>query len=142
MQRGWEFASSIIGANASSEAAHMYVAQVEKAIQELKSNLQKISTGYTDEQLGGFAAEAWHAGTFNVKAAAAGSKSVATAGQPGTNGVLARNNYASVDVRVTKADGSTIDYSSKYDSNYKSTAKEQSRPNPNSNSGRMRRLTN
>lgn len=133
MQRGWEFASNIIGANASSEAAHIYVAKVEKAIEELRTNLEKISAGYTDEQLGGFAAEAWHAGTFNVNAAVGGSKSVAEAGQPGTNGALARNNYASVDVRVTKADGSTIDYGLKYDSNYKSTAKEQSRPNPDSN---------
>ena len=132
MQRGWEFASNVIGANMASESAHIYVEKVEKAIEELRTNLLKISTGYTDEQLGGFAAEAWHAGTFNVNAAAAGSKSIATAGQPGTNGALARNNYASVDVRVTKADGSTIDYSLKYDSNYKSTAKEQSRPNTNS----------
>ena len=129
-ERGWVFASQVLGANMSTQAASAYVAQVNAAIENLQNDLMSISTGLTDARMGGFAAEAWHAGTFNVNAAAAGSGSSAIAGKPGTDNALGRNNYGSVDVRVTTADGTTIDYGSKYDKNFKVTAKEQATPNP------------
>lgn len=134
IERGWEFAAKIVGADMSARSAHSYVAKVEEAIEQCRRNMMQVSTGYTDEQLGGFLAEEWFAGTFNVNAAAAGSASKAVAGRPGTDSVLGRNNYGSVDVRVTKADGTFVDYSSKFDQNYKITAKEQSTPNPNTGS--------
>ena len=133
VERGWEFSAKLVGSDISAQTAKAYVGRIEKAIEALRSDLSSISTGWDDARLGGFAAESWHAGTFNIDAAAAGSRSVATAGKPGTTGALGRNNYASVDVQVQTGDGRTIDYGSKYDKNFKLTAKEQSTPNPDTN---------
>ena len=147
MEQGWKFASQTTAANVATVGNAQYanrVTQVGNAIDELYNNLMSLKSNQSDSVLGGFAAEEWHAGTFNVNAKAAGSSNVAYAGKPGTNGELGRNNYGSVDVRVQSADGTVInDYGSKYMVNAKETAKQQAQPNhdgPGTKYGTQKRL--
>ena len=105
MQKGWEFSTHLIGADVAVQAGSQYVAQVEKAIEDLTLDILKLKSNQSDAVLGGYIAEHWHAGTFNVDAVAAGSISRAT--------TLGSTDYASVDVRIDTG-ASTIDYSSKY----------------------------
>ncbi len=105
MQKGWDFSAHLIGADVAVQAGSQYVAQVEKAIEDLTLDILKLKSNQSDAVLGGYIAEHWHAGTFNVDAVAAGSISRAS--------TLGSTDYASVDVRIDTG-ASTIDYSSKY----------------------------
>lgn len=135
MEQGWTFASKITGASAAVHGGSVYAAQViavQSEIDNLARSLASLKSGASDSSLGGFVAESWHAGTFNINAKASWSTNVAVAGQPGTEGVLGRNNYGSIDVMVQTADGTPInEYGSKYMVNAKETAKSQATPNKN-----------
>lgn len=45
IERGWDFASTMIGASISADSAHAYVAKVEEAIEKLQEDLLHINTG-------------------------------------------------------------------------------------------------
>lgn len=127
--QGWNAGAGMAGAMVRNQVDLAYVQNVQAKIDELYNNLMNLKSNQGDAQLGGFMAEDWHAGTFNINAAVNESKSVAVAGKPDSIGDMARGKLASVDVRVTTAKGENIDYSSKYMVNAKETAKEQARPN-------------
>lgn len=105
MQKGWDFYAHLIGADVSAKVGSQYIAEVEKAIEDLNFDIIQLKSNQSDAALGGYIAEHWHAGTFNVDAVAAGSSSRAS--------TLGSTDYASVDVRVDTGT-SIIDYSSKY----------------------------
>lgn len=126
--QGWSTGAGMAGAMVRNQADLAYVQNVQAKIDELYNNLMNLKSNQGDAQLGGFMAEDWHAGTFNIKAAVNESKSVAVAGKPNSTGDMARWKLGSVDVRVTTAKGENIDYGSKYMVNAKETAKEQARP--------------
>jgi len=129
LEEGWSFASRLAGTNASTNVGASYVESVNDAIERTAESLEQLKSNQSDAVMGGFVAERWHAGSFNVKAVAAGSKNLAVAGEPGTAGALGRNNYGSVDVRIQNSSGEVIkDYGSKYMVNAKETAKSQATP--------------
>jgi len=135
MERGWAFATQIVGGSIAATNSISYanrVAQVQIEIEKLTGNLLALKSNAPDASIGGFAAEAWHEGTFNIGAKTVGSTNVAVTGRPGTEGALGRNNNGSVDIRIQTSNGVPInDYSSKYMVNAKETAKEQARPHRN-----------
>lgn len=101
-QQGWEFSARLAGADAAAHLGSNYVSQVEQAIDQLTADIVKLKSGQTDAVLGGYIAEHWHAGTFNVNAVAAGSSHRAF--------TLESTEYASVDVGTNFGKN----YSSKY----------------------------
>ena len=120
LQRGWEFASRIVGADMAASQARSYVTTVNDAINTLEQSLRDLRSDRTIPSIGGDAAEQWHANTFNIDAVAADSSSKAE--------VLTQERHAkwSTDVRLTKEDGSTEDYGLKYRKYYNQTADDQS----------------
>ncbi len=135
MEQGWAYASQLAGTNASTVIGADYVGKINEAIESTAKSLNELKSNLTDSSMGGFVAERWHAGSYNVRAVASGSKNIAIAGDSGTIGDLGRNNYGSVDVRVQTSEGTIInDYGSKYMVNAKETAKAQAAPSKNANS--------
>ena len=104
VKQGWEFASKIAGADISAHLGSEYIGDVEKAIEELTQQITKLKSNQSDAVLGGYIAEYWHAGTFNVNAVAAGSPHRAWVDE------AARQTYGSVDVATNFGKS----YSSKY----------------------------
>ena len=102
IQKGWEFSARLAGADAAARLGSAYVSQVEQAIDQLTADIVKLKSGQTDAVLGGYIAEHWHAGTFNVNAVAAGSSHRAF--------TLESTEYASVDIGTNFGK----DYSAKY----------------------------
>lgn len=102
IQQGWEFSARLAGADAAARMGSTYVSQVEQAIDQLTADIVKLKSGQTDAVLGGYIAEHWHAGTFNVNAVAAGSSHRAY--------TLGSTEYASVDIGTNFGKN----YSSKY----------------------------
>lgn len=102
IQQGWEFSARLAGADAAARVGGAYVSQVEQAIDQLTAEIVKLKSNQTDAALGGFIAEHWHAGTFNVNAVAAGSSHRAF--------TLESTEYASVDIGTNFGKN----YSSKY----------------------------
>jgi len=104
LQRGWEFASRAAGASAAAQAGSAYVSHVEEAIDQLVKDITALKSDQSDAILGGFLAEYWHAGTFNVDATATGSAHRYNA--------LGSTEYGSVDLRGNFR--GARDYSVKY----------------------------
>ena len=102
IQKGWEFSARLAGADAAARLGSAYVSQVEQAIDQLTADIVRLKSGQTDAVLGGYIAEHWHAGTFNVNAVAAGSSHRAF--------TLGSTEYASVDIGTNFGK----DYSAKY----------------------------
>ena len=114
MQQGWDFYAMHAGTTLAANIGNNYVDEVQKAIDELASNLAKLKSNQTDAVLGGFVAEHWHAGTFNIDAVAAGSKHRAT--------TLDSTEFASVDIDTNFGKS----YSAKYMSDAKASVDAQS----------------
>lgn len=123
-ERGWAFAAQVSGADAAARSASTYVADVEKTITQLSENLAAQKSTAEISAIGGLVAEEWHAGTFNIDAAAGGSKSFAT--------VLKgdRNKKWFSDIQLKSERGDVVNYSSKYMKNASETEKHQSALNP------------
>lgn len=103
VQEGWEFvvesqttiSSSLIGAN--------YVDMVDKAVQQLKNNINaQAGTIQGIGQLKGFIAEYYHADTFNINAVLKGSTSRAF--------IEGSNKHASVDVSTNFGENYSMKY--------------------------------
>lgn len=74
MQRGWDFSARILGSDLSSQYGHTYFEKVNTAISELQNSINTHTyRGQDIAHFKGYVAEEWHAGTFNINAAAAGS---------------------------------------------------------------------
>lgn len=116
VQQGWEFATKIAGADIAAHLGSGYVGEVEEAIAELTRQIVKLKSNQSDAVLGGYIAEYWHAGTFNVNAVAAGSSHRAWVDE------TARQTYGSVDVDTNFGKS----YSSKYMATAEKSAVEQS----------------
>lgn len=134
IEEGWVFASQISGAHSGAYFGSEYVGRINEAIEITAKSLQELKNNQNDAVMGGFVAEKWHAGSFNVRAVAANSDNIAIAGEAGVEGALGRNNYGSVDIRVQAKDGTVInDYGSKYMVNAKESAKAQAMPSHETN---------
>ncbi|MCI6357623.1 MAG: hypothetical protein MR766_03155 [Erysipelotrichaceae bacterium] len=69
-ENGWKVASSMVGAMARNQADFAYVQNVQNEIDKLYNDLMAIKAPTQADNInGGNMAEAYHAGTFNVKAA-------------------------------------------------------------------------
>ncbi len=105
-RKGWQAASSFLGTTVASLGGQVYVDAVAAAIDQLEANVNARVFQYRNSEniasLGGFAAEEWHAGTFNIDAIAKGIKNFANTDKS--------NALGSVDVST----GSGIDASLKY----------------------------
>lgn len=78
MQMGWEFAAQSVSAEIGAQRGAEYVAAVEAAIRQLEKSINEHPyRGQDIAHFQGYVQEAWHAGTFNVNAAAIGSQDVA-----------------------------------------------------------------
>lgn len=115
---GWNKATSFFGTNIAALGGQQYVSAVASAIDDLQATVSFRVQNYqggTIASKAGFAAEEWHAGTFNIDAIARGSsKSARTANS---------NALGSADVSV----GSEISAGLKYYSTAEQSAKAQAR---------------
>lgn len=74
MQRGWEFAIRIMGADTAAHIGQKYVDTVEATVRQLEENINDHQyRNLATKQLQGYMFEEWAAGTFNVNAVASGS---------------------------------------------------------------------
>lgn len=104
VHQGWDFAAKIAGADVAARIGNEYVVEVEQAIEELTRQIVKLKSNQREAVLGGYIAEYWHAGTFNVNAVAAGSSHRAWVDE------AARQAYGSIDIDTNFGKA----YSSKY----------------------------
>ncbi len=78
MQMGWDFAAQSVSAEIGAQRGAEYVAAVEAAIRQLEKSINEHPyRGQDIAHFQGYVQEAWHAGTFNVNAAASGSQDIA-----------------------------------------------------------------
>lgn len=102
-ENGWKVASSMVGAMARNQADFAYVQNVQNEIDKLYNDLMAIKAPTQADNInGGNMAEAYHAGTFNVKAAVQESAHRAER--------LGSTEYGSVDIGTNFGKS----YSSKY----------------------------
>lgn len=121
MQQGWDFATSIMGADIAARMGAEYVGAVEAAIKQLEDNInshqyRNLGIG----QLQGYMLEEWGAGTFNVDAVAADSVDRAA--------VLHSTAKDSVDIQLDSGEA----FSAKSYATAEKTAKAQARFSPES----------
>ncbi len=123
VERGWAFASQVLGVNIPTQATSEYVGRVEAAVSKMADDMTHLNTNKEIPTLGGDLAEYWHADTFNIDAAASNVKSRAE--------VLVQDRPIkySTDIRVTSSDGTTTDYGLKYYKDAIATADQQSKLN-------------
>lgn len=117
-EKGWDKAAEYASTALATARGKEYITAVEDSITKLQNDINAhgvANAERTTASEGGFLAEQWHADTYNVNAAAAGSKSGATA--------LESNDLGSVDVSTTWGE----DYSLKYYRDGKKSAKAQAR---------------
>ncbi len=127
MQRGWEFATSVLGAEIGARMEANYVdrvvPEIEKAIRQLEDRInndphRSLGIG----QLQGFMLEDFAAETFNVDAAAAESTVRAYP--------LGETGKDSVDIELRDGKRIVAQYSAKSYATAEKTAKQQARLNP------------
>lgn len=119
LQQGWDFSTSILGANIAAHATQDYVSAVEAAIKQLEENInnhqyRNLGIG----QLQGYMLEEWSSGTLIVSAVAAGSIDTST--------VLHSTEKNSKDILMKSGDS----YSAKSYSTAAKTSKAQAQVNP------------
>lgn len=107
-RKGWDFYSKLVGSDIVARLGDGYVSKVEEEIEKLVNGLTSIKSNQSDAQLGGFVAEYWHAGTFNINAVAAGSDHRAY--------TLGSTEYGSVDI--------TTNWGKNFSSKYMATAED------------------
>lgn len=113
-QKGYEMTAGFFGATIASLGGQAYVTSVANAIDDLQRNISnRVSSSSTTASNAGNLAEEWHAGTFNIDAAARGSK--INASTPQSNGL------GSHDIELS--DGTNI--GSKYYKTAEESAKQQ-----------------
>ena len=121
IQRGWDFAISILGADAAAYVSndyYDYIEAIESAIKDLEYNINNHPyRNINIDQLQGYMLEEWAAGTLNTNAAGAHSLDFAE--------VMHLNGKDSVDIHL----GSGADYSAKSYGTAEKTAVQQARVN-------------
>lgn len=113
---GWNFMINQMETSAGALQGQQYVQRVKEEISDLFSALQMDGSEKFNlqvDQLKGFSAETWHAGTFNIDSALKGNSNRAYK--------LAENGHASVDIKL----GSGEEYSLKYYKTAEESAKHQ-----------------
>lgn len=119
-RNGWNIASELAAANLSATIGSAYVTSVQTAISTAQKNI--YNTANNNRTLAsntGFVAEEWHTSTFNIDAAAKGSKY--SAERP------ASTTKASSDINITKNGKAIQEISSKYYKDGTASAKAQSK---------------
>ncbi len=85
-KKGFDTAAGYFGTTVAALGGQSYVDDVASAINELQQSLtNRISTNGTVASQAGYAAEEWHAGTYNIDAVARGSNTFADT--PKSNGL-------------------------------------------------------
>ena len=119
-KRGWDTASKLAAVNLSSTRSTAYVSSVQKAITDAQKNLYSVvNKNSTLASNAGFVAEEWHTSTFNIDAAAKGSKYKAE--RPASTA------KASSDINITKNGDIVQKIGSKYYKDGTASAKAQSK---------------
>ena len=78
LQKGWEFATNILGVDCVAQNGRTYVDAVEAAIKRFEEGINNHPYNQQDfKQFQGYVQEKWHEGTFNIDAIAYGSKDYA-----------------------------------------------------------------
>lgn len=123
MQQGWDFATSVMGADLAAHMRMEYVSAVDDAIKEVEENINNHKyRNLGINQLQGYVLEEWGAGTFNVDAVAADSAYKAE--------VLHSTAKDSVDVLIKNGGQDAAAYSAKSYADGAKSAIEQARLNP------------
>ena len=114
-KKGFETAASYFGTTVVSLGGQNYVDRVADAINALQQRLtNRISSNGPVASQAGFAAEEWHAGTYNIDAVASGKN--VSANTPKSNGL------GSADIQVGDVEASV-----KYYQDYQASAKQQAK---------------
>ena len=119
---GYAFTQKSLGVFKGSFNAQDYVSEINKAISSAQDELNTVVYGHNTHlgQAGGFVAEVWHKGTYNIDAKL---KEINTSAWiPERNGSIAKQ-FAQSDVATSTGDL----YGSKYDSSAYKTAMEQAK---------------
>ena len=66
--KGFQFAAELVNSVNAANVSEEYINSINNEINKLAQNLQALNSNQSDAVLGGFAAEEWHAGTFNIDA--------------------------------------------------------------------------
>lgn len=115
-RNGWKYSGQLQGAQVASNIGKDYIDNVISEIDKLADKINSYSGSRQNKAvLGGFIAEEWHAGTFNIKAAAAESTQKAF--------VEKSTEQASVDISTSFG----MDYSLKYIKNADGSVKAQAK---------------
>ena len=102
-KEGWENSKEFVGAKYSAVVSSQYVANVQTAISELKTNINSAAgSARGTAQEAGLLAEQWATDTFNINAAANGSAE--SAQRVGSNGL------GSVDVATSYGENASLKY--------------------------------
>ena len=103
MKFGWDHIIDLAGANLGGQTGEQYIDNVESAIHELANQINsKEGFATNPEQLKGFIAEYWHAGTFNINAVLRDSSNRAS--------VVGSNGHASVDISTNWGENYSLKY--------------------------------
>lgn len=114
---GWNTAAGLFTSNVAAIAGNTYVSSVADSIDKLQSQIttRVQSAGSSIASKAGFAAEEWHAGTFNIDAITKGSSSSAYA--PDSNFL------GSVDVSLNNGSDAGLKYYSTAEESAKAQAR-------------------
>ena len=102
-RNGWTYAGQLQGTQAAANVGKQYIDKIITEVDKLTNNINSyVSSKQNNAVLGGFIAEEWQAGTFNINAVAAESTHRAF--------VEKSTEQASVDISTSFG----MDYSLKY----------------------------
>jgi hypothetical protein len=114
-RKGWKHAGELSGIQQASIVGKQYIDSIMAEIDALSDQLNShLGSTQSNAVLEGFAAEEWHAGTFNIKAAAANSFERAAA--------VKSTEHASADIK-TPFGGYSLKYYGNPDASAKAQAK-------------------
>ena len=102
-ERGWDFVSKYASSVYSATISKEYLGNVVRAIEKLKSDMNvRKGSNLGISQEAGFAAEIWHADTYNIDAAVKNVKDKAS--RPDSN------QYASADIETINGQKASLKY--------------------------------
>lgn len=117
---GYNFTQNFVGAQLGNFKAQNYINEINKAISDVEKELNShdFNNNWNSGVAGGYAAEVWHKGTFNIDAKLKEIKDYASI--PERNGSIAKQ-FAQADIETLSGDK----YGLKYYKNGRISAKEQ-----------------
>lgn len=122
---GYDFFQRNSGALKAGFSGEKYIDRINDAIKQAQFNLNETGKQYANQmaaQAGGFMAEQWHAGTFNINATVEDSKNTATVLKAHEVGKPSLEEFAKPDIKASWGD----DFGLKYIKNAEKSAFNQS----------------